>query len=180
MRHNTQYLHIEELKLPVVMEGVDRIRGEETVVRLHELSHVSSTQAIVNFLKRSKVILEFSFGNHTDINFRDDEVSYVLCQCSALLVSYPIVVAITSVKTGLLRIAQVATTEHYMHLSTGELEFCNYQDRDKTISRFLFVYSWRRIVQRSNVLPFFLASSHSCHGNSQPVYHRCTPHLTSG
>ena len=51
MRHNTQYLHIEELNLPVVMEGVDRIRGEETVVRLHELSHVSSTQAIVNFLK---------------------------------------------------------------------------------------------------------------------------------
>ena len=51
MRHNTQYLQIEELKLPVVMEGVDRIRGEETVVRLHKLSHVSSTQAIVNFLK---------------------------------------------------------------------------------------------------------------------------------
>ena len=51
MRHNTQYLHIEELKLPVVLEGVDRIRGEETVVRLHELSHVSGTQAIVNFLK---------------------------------------------------------------------------------------------------------------------------------
>ena len=60
---------------------------------------------------------------------------YVFCQCSALLVCYPIVVAITSVKTGLLRIAQIATTEHYMHLSTGELEFCNYQDRDKTISR---------------------------------------------
>ena len=51
MRHNTQYLHIEELNLPVVMEGVDRIRGEKTVVRLHKLSHVSSTQAIVNFLK---------------------------------------------------------------------------------------------------------------------------------
>ena len=51
MRHNTQYLHKEELNLPVVMEGVDRIRGEETVVGLHKLSHVSSTQAIVNFLK---------------------------------------------------------------------------------------------------------------------------------
>ena len=51
MRHKTQYLHKGELKSPVVMEGVDRIRGEETVVRLHKLSHVSSTQAIVNFLK---------------------------------------------------------------------------------------------------------------------------------
>ena len=51
MRHKTQYLHKGDLKSPVVMEGVDRIRGEETVVRLHKLSHVSSTQAIVNFLK---------------------------------------------------------------------------------------------------------------------------------
>ena len=51
MRHNTQYLHKEELNLPVVMEGVDSIRGEETVVGLQELSHVSSAQAIVNFLK---------------------------------------------------------------------------------------------------------------------------------
>ena len=39
------------------------------------------------------------------------------------MVRYPIVVAVTSVKTGLLRIAQIATTEHYMHLSTGDWNF---------------------------------------------------------